>query len=439
LSGRMKSFFLARKTVITLLALIFCVVLAGGLVPQRIATSTADMEKWRIAHPAFFPWAERLGLFHIFSTPWFTALLALAFIVLAISCWDQFRAAWRKTFAAADGGGCDGVPVAVSTEFLSQTLRRAGYRPLTDGKNVLRFVRQPWGYWGSFLLHFGMVVTIAASLYVAMTGQRGRLNIVQGSVHMPAQPWLDEEHGVLASRLILPVPVRFDALRLQVTPGGTVDRVASDIVFLTGGGEDTRSVAINAILHYQGLHVYQSTDYGNAFTLEFIERGGTIRRERLLMPHPPAHDQAGYEDFALPWLGHELSAKYYADAERKSLVGGNPLLVLRLVDYGKELTRLSLKAGESGILGDLHVRLLKIEKWTGLIFVNVAGMSFIFFGFFIIASGAALNYMAAPREVIVKATPTGYCITWRAGRFADFYRDEYDGILKKLEEVATDG
>jgi hypothetical protein len=417
-----------------LLALVFFAVLAGGFFPQRIATATADMEKWRMAHPFLFPWAERFGLFHLFSTPWFTALLFLTIFSLVMSCWDQFGRAWRKTFDTLPAEKNDNVLVTVSGGEMALALRHEGYLPLANGDGLLRFVRHPWGYWGSFLLHFGMVVTIASSLFVALTGQRGRLNLVQGEIHEPAHPWVDEERGLLASPFVLSGPVRLNELRLGLASGNTVESVTSDIGFFPVREEEKRSVAINTVLHYRGLRVYQSTDYGDAFTLEFVEPGGTVRRERLLMPHPLAPDLAGYNDFALPWLGNGLSAKYYADAERRSLLSGNPLLVLRLVDHGREVARVSLRMGERGVLGDLKVSLVRVEKWAGLIFVNIAGMSLIFCGFFIVVCGTVLNYMAVPREFIARATPQGYSVSWRAARFADFYADEFEKILKKLSE-----
>lgn len=428
---QLNKFFLSRKTVIAVLLLTFAAVLVGGIVPQKVATSAADLEKWGSAHPLLLPWAERLGLFHVFSTPWFAALLALALASLSLSSLEQFKAAFRKTFAAVLPADATLVPVKVSADALRDTLRSRGYL-LLQKDEVLRFARHPWGYWGNFLLHCGILLAVAASLFIALTQQRGVLHLVEGTVAFPGEPWQAEERGLLAGRLVLPHAVRLDRLRVTYGSDNTVERVASDLCFVAERGEDRNSVEINSILAYRGVQVYQSTDYGDAFTLEFADQSGTVRRERLLIQHPSAIDAAGYGDFQLPWLPWELSTKYYADAAYKSMESGNPLLVMRLLDQKREVARVSLKVGDAGVLGSLRVRLVGVEKWSSLIFVKIAGMPLVFGGFLVIVLGSALNYLAAPRELFARAEPGGYGVLWRAARFADFYADEGGEILAAL-------
>ena len=303
------------------------------------------------------------------------------------------------------------------------------------GNGVLRFVRQPWGYWSNALLHSGMLLIIAASLFVALTQQRGAVALVEGEVHEPRAPWTEDERGKLASPFALPKAVRLDRLHITFPGNNAAQQAASDISFISEKGDaDPRTVAVNSILHYQGLRIYQSTNYGDAFTLEFVDTAGNVHGERLLIHYPPGPDQAGYNDFRLPWLSHELATKYYADADKKTMKSTDPLLVMRLLDGNREQARVSLRVGESGTLGELKVRLVKAEKWTSLIFVNISGMPLIFFGFLIVVLGTALNYMSAPREFVALKLAEGYSVSWRATRFADFYADEYGRILEKMDE-----
>lgn len=415
-----------------MLSLGFASLLAGGLVPQRIATSAADMEKWRNAHHLLLPLVERFGIFHVFSTPWFALLLFMICVSLALSSLEQFKAAYRKTFSSLHPAEPDTLALHVTAEALKQELRQQGYVQL-GGTGVLRFVRQPWGYWSNFLLHSGMLLVIASSLFVALTQQRGSLTLAEGETHGPQEPWVDEERGELASSFILPMTVRLDRFRIDDTGKKSAQQASSDISFISPKGVvDKRSVAINAILHYQGLRIYQSTNYGDAFTVEITVDDGTNHYERLPIPYPTGPDQAGYNDFRLPWLSYTLSTKYFADADMKTMDGTNPLLFLRLLDGKREISRISLKRGESGRLGDMKVRLVKVERWTNLIFVNISGMPFIFLGFFIVVLGTVLNYMTVPREFIARKTDGGYCVNWRAAKFADFYADEFKEILEKL-------
>jgi cytochrome c biogenesis protein len=428
-----KSFFLSRKTVITILVATFTATILGGLLPQRIATPSAELEAWCNSHPFLHPWADRLGLFHVFSTPWFAALLFFACIALTLSALEQCGTAFRKTFPSAPVATSEGRSVHFSAADLQKVLRREGYLPLPCNGG-LRFVRQPWGYWSNFLLHSGMLLIIAVALFLALTEQRGALVLVEGEVHDPRAPWAEEERGNLAPPFILSAPLRLDLLRVSLVDKQSVQQVASDISFISGHGDaDRRSVAVNSILSYQGLRIYQTTNYGDAFTVEFADPAGLVHRERLLIQYPSAPDQAGYNDFKLPWLPWILSTKYYRDADRTSMASNNPVLVMRLLDDNRELSRVSLKIGESGSLGDMKVRLDRTEKWSKLIFVKLTGMPLIFLGFLIVVVGSVLHYMAVPREVIASEQVDGYSVTWRAARFADFYLDEYGEIMRKLD------
>lgn len=427
-----KSFFLSRKTVIAILIATFAATILGGLVPQRIATSSEELEAWRNSHPFLLPWADRLGLFHVFSTPWFAVMLSFACIALALSAVEQFRLSLRKTFPQAIAPSPEGANVYLSAAELKKVLRRVGYLPM-GGNGVLRFVRQPWGYWSNTLLHSGMLLIIAVALYIALTEQRGALILIEGSVHDPSAAWTEEERGKLAPPFILPNAVRLDHLRVSLADTKSILQAASDISFISAQGvAEHRSVAVNSILSYLGLHIYQTTHYGDAFTVEFADPAGLVHRECLLLPYPPAPDQAGYDDFRPPWLPLVISAKYYADADRKSLQSSNPLLVLRLLDGDRELSRVSLKIGESGSLGDLKVRLDRAEKWSKLIFVNISGMPLVFFGFLIVIIGSVLHYMAVPREIIASKLADGYSVIWHSARFVDFYQDEHGEIMIKL-------
>jgi cytochrome c biogenesis protein len=426
------SFFLSRKTIIVLLVVTFAATILGGLVPQRIATSSADLEAWRTSHPLLLPWADRLGLFHLFFTPWFAAVLCCACISLTLSAAEQFRMSLRKTFPSTISASSEGTRVHLSADGLQKVLRRNGYR-LMGGDGVLRFVRHPWGYWSNFLLHSGMLLIITVSLFIALTEQRGALILVEGGVHDPRAPWAEEERGKLAPPFMLPNPVRLDHLRVTLVDKQSIQQAASDISFIPSQGDaEPRSVAVNKILTYQGMRIYQTTNYGDLFTVEFTDPAGLVHRERLLLPYPPAPDQAGYNDFRPPWLPWILSAKYYADADRGTMASTNPMLVMRLLDGSRELSRVSLKVGERGNLGNMKVRLDRAEKWSKLIFVNVTGMPLIFFGFLVVVTGSILHYMAAPREIIATEQADGYSVTWRAARFADFYQDEFGELVKEL-------
>lgn len=423
---------LSRTTILSLIALILGAVLTADMVPQRFLAPVHQWEAWRTANPHALPIVDALGLHHVYTTPWFAGLILLVSLSLILSTSRQFGQAWRRTFVMhpADTGG--GAVVRTTDEELSSVLRKQGYFPVGEGTS-LRYVKHLWGYWGNFFLHAGIVVTIAGSLFAALTQQRGVRYLTEGEICPPSALWLREEHGLLAKHLELPGAVRVDKLELRFNPDSTVNQAASEISFISPDGRtDHGRVAINAILRHRGLRIYQSNDYGDAFTVELTDAAGKLHRERLQIFHPSSIDRAGYNDFELPWLPLTLSAKYYADAAGKSMTSPDRLLVLRLVDRGREISRISLKAGESGVLGGMGVRLVGVEKWSGLIFVNMPGMAGVFFGFFIIVLGVILHYCTPPRELHARRVGDGLRLSWKAARFAEFYDDEYRTIIAAM-------
>lgn len=429
----LKERFLSRTTTLSLIVVIVAAVLAATLIPQQFLATEAQLEGWRAAHRFLLPLVDELGLHHVYTTPWFAGFILLASFSLLLTASAQFRTAWRKTFAPPAGRDQDAVRVTGPVEKLSEALRKRGYLRMAGGER-LRYVKHPWGYWGNALLHVGMLVTIAASLYIALTDQRGMLFITEGEVHAPGAPWQSEAHGMLAGPLVLPEGVRLDRLDLQFNPDTTVDRVASELSFLSVTGAVAKKlVAINSILFHQGLRIYQNSTYGDAFTVEFTDAAGNLHREKLRIPHPPRIDKAGYEDFELPWSPYGLSTKYYADAANVSMNSPDRLLVLRLMKKEREIARVTLKPGESGVLGDVRARLVGVEKWSSLIFVNVTGMPVIFFGFFIMVLGGAMSYCTPPRECLIARSGEGWLLSWKAARFKEFYQDEYQSIITAID------
>lgn len=431
-----RRFFLSRTTVIILIGLLLAAVLAASLVPQAFLATPDEMGAWHRKYPALVPLAGALGLHHVFTTPWFAGILLLALVSLILSTVDQCRSAWRKTFAPASPAE-EGVEVSLRREELTARLRHNGYLPVALGE-TLRFVRHPWGYWGNALLHGGMVAVIAASLLIALTQKRGSLAMFEGEVYHPADSWSEEEMGLMAGRLVLPEPVRLDRVRPTFRPNHKVKQIASDLSFLPPGEPERReTVEVNAMVSRRGVVIYQSTDAGDAFNVEFTDPSGRREIFRLPINHPESLEEAGYNEFRFPWNPLKLQAKYFVDAERKRIDSANPLLILRMMDGERETERVSLTPGSTGALGEYRVRLAGVQRWTTIIFVDLTGMPGVFLGFFLIILGAALAFCTPPRELVATPAGAGWRVAWRASRFGDFYRDEYETLLRDLERKGT--
>jgi hypothetical protein len=430
----MKRFFLSRKTVLSLITLLLGSVVLSYLVPQRMSASVTTLQKWHQGNPFLVKVVEIAGLDHVYTTPWFALLLGLFFLSLFLSTIQQFTLSSHKTFQSPQSPGGPWVSVSVTDAELKKVLKKKGYLTLATSNGLTRFVRHPWGYWGSFMLHVGFILVIASSLIILLTQKRGLMRLEEGEVIMPNIPWSAESHGLMADRLVLPTPVTLDKLEVSFWETDQIRQIRSTLAFVHPHEERVViSPGINEPVWYEGIKVYQAFEAGDNFYLEFVSQKGKRTEQALMFLLPARRDKASYNDFHLDWMPFTLRGKYYADAEMRSMTGTNPLLVLRLYSKTVLIGELPLKVGEVGVLGEYRVRLLKTGRWTGIIFVSITGMPGIFCGFFIIILGGGITYFTPPRVLFMRKEEAGVSLLWKAERFGGFYQEEFERIVAALE------
>jgi cytochrome c biogenesis protein len=434
-----KLFLKSRATNLTLIALALAAVTTGTLVPQSFLAKPQEMALWRAAHPGLCAWTAPLGLHHLYTSPGFAAILGLIILSLTLSTLEQTRAALRRTFGPfTAGAGVAEFSSGLSPAVARRRLRALGYLPVAGGE-PLRLVCHPWGYWGSTLLHLGMLVTITASLFLALTQQRGMLELAEGETHQPSQPFLASEHGILAGEMVLDEAVRLDKVSYQFWPSFALKDLSSRVSYLVPGGDwQAGSIKVNTVTSRGGLSIYQGTRFGHAFNVEMTAPDGRRQINQLLMEHPDKPQEPSYNEFPeLMGPGSVLRTKYFADAGQRSFGPGNPLLALRVDLGGREIGRLQLRSGESGSIGGYRFRLLGYSPWSQVIFVRVTGISAVFGGFFLLLLGGLLHYFTPPREALLVATPAGCRVSWQATRFAGFYAEEPQQLAEALDPEKT--
>lgn len=74
----------SMRTALVLLFLLAVAAIPGSLLPQE-SLNPIKVQDYLAAHPTLGPLLERLGMFHVFSSPWFVAIYGLLFISL-IGC-----------------------------------------------------------------------------------------------------------------------------------------------------------------------------------------------------------------------------------------------------------------------------------------------------------------------------------------------------------------
>jgi hypothetical protein len=427
--GRTWSALTARWTVLTLLLVLVAVMTVAAIVPQAGFDDPGAAAAAGQARPRGGLVAAA-GLDHVFSTWWFAALSLLFVLALSLSTLEQLRLA-RARMRQPPGEGSAGIPSPLPPAEVSAILSREGYRRLAEGPGGIRHVRNWSGFWGSFLLHAGMTLTVLSSVAYVLTEHRARLHVVSGQTVRVEPGTYPRKRGLLAREIPLPWEVNLSRVEPTFGANDQLLDVASQAVFTDRAGASSEvRVAVNDFQDWRGLVVYQLVKYGNAFFLELDDGTGTARDVLVELPYPDKRGVASYGSVSLDG-GRTLKAKYFPSADHRELLPKDPQLVLRLVEGEQILGEATLQEGNAGRLGPWTVRLARVGWWTDLLFEGSLGTTGIFAGFAVLLLGSALTFFAVPREVIVRARSGGSAVQWRGTRFTDLYQEERERVLSR--------
>ncbi|MFQ5916680.1 MAG: cytochrome c biogenesis protein ResB [Candidatus Binatia bacterium] len=263
------------RLALTLILLIAAASLAGALIiqaPGEVMLSSLSYDRWveslRSHFGSFTGLLDFLGLFRIFRVWWFNALVALLMLNLAACTINRFPALWRAVrrpqvkvaqgffeqgryrawFSSLTLSGQEASAVMV------KALRQQRYRVTTDkeGESIHIYAeRNRYSRFGTFLIHGGIILTIAAALWGNLAGfSDNGLVIPDGSIRAVG-------HGT--DLLVLN-----EGFTEEYYSDGRPKDYRSDLVVYEKGREVKRqTVRVNQPLEYKGIRFHQSF-FGNA-------------------------------------------------------------------------------------------------------------------------------------------------------------------------------
>jgi cytochrome c biogenesis protein len=429
---KITKFLTARSTVITLFTTISAALLLASAVPQRVMLEGKPPE-WAQRLPEGLRFLSTLlQLDNVVGSAWFAVLVAVFWLSLFFSTISQFgatKALIRRVPAPEPPAGS--LPASLPAELLSGRLSSAGYRLAASADGVERYVKNLAGYWGGFLLHIGLVIAVIFSLVYVVTQHRVLVRLVGQEITKLSADSVRQMRGVLPLGSRLPYSVVLKSLEPRFWGNDKLEYLSSELYFTDLAGGDPRrvDVALSDKSRFGSFLVYQANAFGRAFDLELAGQEGTLR-QRLFLPYPHQRDKAGYGELSLPGGEYLLKAKFYADAERRSMRLNRPPLTLRLY-RGKELVQeATLEPGVPVALGPLGVRLIQSEWWTEILLDGSRGTAGIFAGFAVILAGVLCSYCLVPREVIVWHREDALFLQQVVRRFASFYREEFTELTQ---------
>lgn len=179
------------RTALALLFLLAAAAAPGSFIPQAAVDAFA-VTRWQVAHPELTPWFERLGMFSVYSSVWFSAIYLLLMVSLVGCIGPRLRVYWRAVRARPTASPShlarlptyrmvDVWPRSSSTvvDDAATHLRRRRFR-VEVGVDGLRAERGYLREAGNLLFHVSILVVLVGFAYGKLFGFTGGVIVVQG-------------------------------------------------------------------------------------------------------------------------------------------------------------------------------------------------------------------------------------------------------------------
>ncbi len=289
----------------TALALLFLLALGavpGALLPQR-SLNESKVEQYLAAHPTIGPWLDRLQLFDVFASFWFTAIYALLFISL-VGCLTPRTIEHIRGLRAVPVGvprnlgrlpkhaqaDVAGSPEALAA-LISEELR--GWRRVTRQVDGVTEISAEKGYlreFGNIVFHFSLLGLLAAVAIGKLFSYEGNVIVIAngGPGFCSASPAAFDSFRAgnsVDGTSLYPMCLRVNDFQARYLPNGQATAFASNIDYQAGDDLESGTwrpytLEVNHPLRIGGDRVYlQGHGYAPTFTVTFP--GGQTRTQTI--------------------------------------------------------------------------------------------------------------------------------------------------------------
>lgn len=382
---------------------------------------------------------ERLQLFQVFTSTWFTVGLIVLVISIIVCTLDRTPRLWRQSKEIrvvqpdafydpelpdrAAMTGVDGAAVRAALRRQRFAVREAE----VGGVHYLYGDRNRWTKLATLLSHLGLILFLIAGVVTWQFGEERGLVLAEGETQTVQQ--------IGTPNLLLVKNYQFEAPGLLET--GQASDFTTDLGVYQNGVEIARkTIRVNDPLAVAGYTLHEN-GFGPAPVLVVSDLAG-----KPLWDGPVVMtDQAAgfpYGTFAVPGrdLGLELLLQRQAN-------GVGVLLVLPYRVVGKasdgtpEIQRydpIALAAGEAAVPPgqDFSVGLKRFSNFVILIAKNDPGQGFVWTAFVLLIIGLAITFYLPRRRIWARLDPAGELrLVARSDRYVDVER-EFGRLLDDL-------
>ncbi len=389
---------------------------------------------------------ERLSVFAIFRSVWFSAGLTVLVISIVVCTLDRTPRLWR---------GVTGIRVdqpepffdprlpdraamtAVPLDGVRAVLRGNGFRireaTSSDGSRFVYGDRHQYTKLATLFTHAGLVLFLVAAAVTSRLGDEQGLVVPEGQ-SLTVQP-------IGTPGLLLVKNLDFRAPGFET---GQASDFTTDLAVYQDGREIARkTIRVNDPLSVGGYTFHQN-GFGPAPDLVVRDADGKPLWDGAV-PLTDAAAGSPYGIVSVPGrdIGLQLLLRRQADGTGVVLIlpyrviGTNP----DGTPIAENYTALALARGETAVARDigLTVELRGVEEYTLLIAKRDPGQGIVWLAFALLIAGITITFYLPRRRVWTRLTPDGRLgIVWRSDRYIDVER-EFGRLLGELVAARRPG
>jgi cytochrome c biogenesis protein len=382
---------------------------------------------------------ERLSLFSVFRSPWFSAGLVVLVVSIVVCTLDRTPKLWRGVSdirvaqpepyfdpRLPDRAAMDGVPA----DAVHGVLRRNGFRIReaidTDGTRFLYGDRHQYTKMATLFTHAGLIVFLVAAAATSRLGDEQGLVVAEGE-SLTVQP-------IGTPGLLLVKNIAFDAPGFDT--GAPTDFTTDLAVFQDGQQIARKTIRVNDPLSIGGYTFHQN-GFGPAPHIVLKTAAGAVLWDAPV-PMTDAANGLPYASIGVP--GRDMGLKLLLD---RAADGTGVLLVVPYKAVGTaadgqpiiepyaavDLHRGDVKVSQSL---DLSIGLTDFGEFTLLIAKRDPGQGLVWIAFGLLIAGITITFYRPRRRVWTRLTRDGRLgIVWRSDRYVDVER-EFGRLLDQL-------